>query len=77
MMEKVTLTPKLAELYRLHFGRHKGLMLKEIVRDDPLYLDWLVDEPWLLADTREALKAFLAIDWVSDLVQQAVDEKGD
>lgn len=74
-MDRPTLTPKLARLYELPFGKHKGRALEDIVRDDPLYLDWLVDQPWLFADARYILKTFLAIDWVSRLVQEAVDER--
>jgi uncharacterized protein (DUF3820 family) len=63
--------------YVLPFGKHKGRRLYDIVMTDPLYLDWLADQPFLTSETKETLKAFLAIDWVSHFVDEALESDED
>jgi hypothetical protein len=29
---------------RIDFGKHRGLTIKEIIEDDPTYLEWALDE---------------------------------
>lgn len=29
---------------KITFGKHKGLTIKEIIEDDPSYLEWALDE---------------------------------
>jgi hypothetical protein len=59
------------------FGKYKGKTLEQIATTDsdgPRYLDWLVGLKDLSPDVKTALKTFLAISWVSELVDRAVED---
>ncbi len=62
--------------FRMPFGKHKGKTLREIAIDDldgARYLDWCVGLKNLHAETRNALRIFLALPWVTKLVEEEIE----
>jgi hypothetical protein len=71
------MTTKEASAYILPFGKYMGESLDQIAinhEDGPLYLDRLVGEDIDLF-TKSALETFLKIPWVSELVNEAIEER--
>ena len=61
--------------YKMPFGKHQGKTLEDItlIEKDVGYLDWMAGNK-LTGDVKEALDCFLAIHWVKDLVERAVEQ---
>lgn len=60
------------------FGKYIGKSLEQIATTDPdgpRYLDWMIGNERLSPDLIEALECFLAISWVKELVDRAVEAK--
>jgi uncharacterized protein (DUF3820 family) len=60
------------------FGKHRGKTLRDIAVDDPdgaRYLDWVASLDDLREPLREALRVFLAIPWVSELVDRSMESR--
>jgi uncharacterized protein (DUF3820 family) len=61
--------------FQMPFGKYNGKSLEEIATkepDGPRYLDWMVGQDYV-PELRIALKCFLAIPWVAELVDRAVE----
>jgi uncharacterized protein (DUF3820 family) len=72
------MTPDQACQFEMPFGKYKGKTLEKIVTSDPAgaeYLDWM-DGNKLTGEIKEALKVFLAIHWVVELVERSVEKRG-
>lgn len=44
---------------RLQFGKHKGEHVDDLATEDPGYLQWLEEQPWLKDELREEINACL------------------
>jgi hypothetical protein len=72
------MTPEQACKFTIPFGKYKGKTLDQIATTDPAgpgYLDWMVKHDNLSPDFKDALKSFLAIHWVQELVERSVEDQ--
>jgi hypothetical protein len=70
------MTPDQACKFKMPFGKYVGKSLEQIATTDPdgaRYLDWLVGQS-IGMEVRAALRSFLAISWVKELVDRAIED---
>lgn len=69
--------PEQACKYQVPFGKYIDKTLEWVATcdpDGPRYLDWMAELDDLSEDFREALECFLAISWVKELVDRAIEK---